>query len=133
MSDPTIPVGLLDTTMAIITGVVFTLIGIIYQRMRTHIEELETKVDEQQQFIEDELQNQHNQITELQGDMKMAYRWMFGREEDPTNGGIASKIDDGFSKAETRIDGLEEQMQMLIDALVDDEHIDIDRNDVNDD
>lgn len=41
-----IPIGLLDTLTALIAGVIFTLIGIIYRRLKRRIENLESTVGE---------------------------------------------------------------------------------------
>jgi HAMP domain-containing protein len=41
-----IPIGLLDTLTALIAGVIFTLIGIIYRRLKRQIENLENTVDQ---------------------------------------------------------------------------------------
>ena len=92
MSDLAIPIGLLDTILAISAGVVFTLIGIIYRKLKRRIEELEEQIDE------------------LESNDEALMSWAFGAEVDPSNGGIATEIDEGFRQLNERIESLEKSM-----------------------
>lgn len=103
-----IPTGLLDTTIAIVTGAIFTLIGIIYHKLRNRLKDLEENVRK----IEEK-------IIEIRRDMDVSHSWMFGRDEDPTNNGISAQIKD-----------LDDDVDEIVDALHDEESIDIDRNDI---
>lgn len=121
MSDPIIPIGLLDTIIAIVSGIIITLIGIIYRKLNRRIDELEAEVDAQRE-----------EIAELQQDVEIAYSWMFGREADPTNGGVAKKIEDGFDDAEMKLETLEDRFKELTDQLIEDNNVDIDRRSLDD-
>lgn len=93
MSELTVPIGLLDTVLAIVAGLIFTLVGIIYRKLKRRIDELESKIDE------------------LQSNDDALMSWAFGAEVDPSNGGIATEIDNGFQKLNEKIDSLQESME----------------------
>lgn len=122
MAGTTIPTGLLDTFIATVIGIIFTLIGVIYRKLRTRIKELE-----------EELERQRKAQDEIQRDIEVAYTWMFGREEDPTNGGIAQTIEDGFEQTDKEVTEIREKLTSLIDQLVDRDEVDVDRDTLRDD
>jgi flagellar biosynthesis/type III secretory pathway M-ring protein FliF/YscJ len=92
MSELSVPIGLLDTVLAIVAGVIFTLVGIIYRKLKRRIDELETHVEE------------------LESNDEALMSWAFGAEVDPSNGGIATEIDGGFRQLNEKIEELQESM-----------------------
>lgn len=92
MSELSVPIGLLDTVLAIVAGLIFTLVGIIYRKLKRRIDELETHVEE------------------LEDNDEALMSWAFGAEVDPSNGGIATEIDDGFRQLNEKIEELQESM-----------------------
>ncbi|AUX08907.1 hypothetical protein AArcSl_1276 [Halalkaliarchaeum desulfuricum] len=110
MSEASIPIGLLDTILALVAGILFTLVGIIYRRLRRRISNLEENVGELE-----------SQSLQMKRDMDVAHTWMFGREEDPTNSGIAAEIEE-----------INVRLEQLVDALHDEEDLDFERDDVED-
>jgi hypothetical protein len=122
MSETTIPLGLLDTAIGIIATVIFTLVGLIYRKLKSRIDDLEA-----------ELERQRDAHEEMRRDIEVAYTWMFGREEDPTNGGIAKTIERGFDQTEDEMDEIKGKLKSLINELVTEKELDIDRNDIRED
>ncbi|NGM69200.1 DUF342 domain-containing protein [Natronolimnobius sp. AArcel1] len=110
MSEASIPIGFLDTILALVAGVLFSLVGIIYRRLRKRLDELEENVAELE-----------SQCLQIKKDMDVAHSWMFGREEDPTNSGIAAEIEE-----------INERLEQLVDALHDEEDLDFERDDIDD-
>jgi chaperonin cofactor prefoldin len=92
MSELSVPIGLLDTVLAIVAGLIFTLVGIIHRKLKRRIDELETHVEE------------------LESNDEALMSWAFGAEVDPSNGGIATEIDDGFRQLNEKIEELQESM-----------------------
>jgi len=125
MSGLTIPIGLLDTTIAIITGLIFTLIGIIYRKLRSRIDTLEKRV------------------SKLEDNNEALMSWAFGSELDTVDGGVAHEIDEGFKKLTERLDSIEssmeeqhqqtnEQLDKLVYELDSEEAVGIEREDIYD-
>jgi chaperonin cofactor prefoldin len=126
MSGLTIPIGLLDTTIAIITGLIFTLIGIIYRKLRSRIDTLEKRV------------------SELEDNNEALMSWAFGSELDTVDGGVAHEIDEGFKQLTERLESIEssmeeqhkkteEQLNKLVYELDSEEAVGIEREDIYDD
>ena len=105
-----IPIGLLDTLIAIVAGALFTLVGIIYKKLKDRIRDLEETIAELE-----------TALLETKRDIDTAHVWMFGREKDVTNQGISAKIRDIQCRLET-----------VIDELHDEDEIDFDRKDIED-
>lgn len=103
-----IPIGLLDTAIAITAGALFTLVGIIYKRLKDRIRELESNLTELE-----------TAILEAKSDLDTAHTWMFGKEVDPTNAGISKEIQ-----------RIQKRLQKIIDTLHDDDGTEFDREDV---
>lgn len=122
MSDASIPIGLLDTTIAIIAGVVISLVAIIYRRVRSRVDDLEEQMGELE-----------SRMIKIKRDIDTIFVWMFGQEEDPTNGGIAMEIEEGFDRVDDRFDNLDERFDTLIDELHDEDALEFQRNDIQDD
>lgn len=114
-----IPIGLLDTILALTAGALFTLVGIIYRRLRKRIAELEATLEEVE-----------SQLIDVKGDLNTTFTWMFGQEADPTSGGIAQEIETRFEQAERRRQLLEDRVDSIIDELHDAEDLDFGRDDV---
>lgn len=114
-----IPIGLLDTMIALTAGALFTLVGIIYRRLRKRIADLE-----------ETLEQVESQLIDVKGDINTAFTWMFGQEADPTNGGIAEEIETRFEEAERRRQLLEDRVDSIIDELHDADDLDLERDDV---
>lgn len=104
-----IPTGLLETGIAVIAGAIFTLIGIIYHKLRQRITQLE-----------ESLGTVEERIIELRQEVDISHTWMFGREEDPTNNGISTQIED-----------LDDDVDDIVDQLHDEESLDLHRNDID--
>ena len=126
MSGLTIPIGLLDTTIAIITGLIFTLIGIIYRKLRSRIDTLEKRV------------------SELEDNNEALMSWAFGSELDTVDGGVAHEIDEGFKQLTERLESIEssmeeqhkqteEQLNKLVYELDSEDAVGIERGDIYDD
>lgn len=119
--------------VAIVTvgvGILTTLIGLEYRNLKRRIADLES-TDEQDA---DERQSISQKVDTL-------WRWAFGREDDGTDGGLAAEIQDGFDRIEEDLEHLEKkqetyhesemtQFERLVNALHDDEDIDVTREDV---
>ena len=105
-----IPIGLLDTLIALVAGALFTLVGIIYRRLRKRISQLEEPVAELE-----------SAILETKKDIDTAHTWMFGLEDDATHVGIAAEIE-----------AIQERLENTIDAMHDEDEIDFERDDVED-
>lgn len=101
-----IPTGLLETTITLIAGVLFTPVGIIYRRLKKRIIELEETVAQVE-----------SQLLKLKRDMDVAQSWMFGIDEDETKHGIASQISP-----------INQRLTQLIDALHDEDDLEFERN-----
>jgi len=105
-----IPIAILSTVITLIAGALFTLVGIIYRRLRSRIAELE-----------DTLEAVESQLLTLARDIDTAQSWMFGREEDSTNEGVAAEIKE-----------INDRLQQVIDLLHDEESLAFDRDDIDD-
>jgi hypothetical protein len=101
-----LPTGLLETTITLIAGVLFTPVGIIYRRLKKRIIELEETVAQVE-----------SQLLKLKRDMDVAQSWMFGIDEDETKHGIASQISP-----------INQRLTQLIDALHDEDDLEFERN-----
>lgn len=104
-----IPTGLLETAITLIAGVLFTLVGIIYRRLKKRIAELEENIAQLE-----------SQLLKIKRDMDVAQSWMFGLNDDETSEGIASMIE-----------SMNVRLTTLIDALHDEDDLDFERDDVN--
>ena len=102
-----IPLGLLETAIAITAGALFTLVGIIYKRLKQRINQLEENLAELE-----------TAILEAKRDLDTAHTWMFGKEVDPNNAGISKEIQ-----------RIKKRLQKTIDNLHDDDGTDFDRED----
>ena len=102
-----IPAGLLETAIALVAGVLFTLVGIIYRRLKKRIKELEENIAQLE-----------SQLLKLKRDMDVAQSWMFGLDEDETSNGIASQIS-----------SINRRLTQLIDALHDEDDLEFERDD----
>lgn len=116
-----LPMGLIETAVAIISGVLLTLVGIIYRRLRARIAELEQTLEEVE-----------TQLISVKQDINTSFTWMFGEEEDPTSGGVAQEMDTKFKEAERRRQLLEDRVDSIIDELHDADDLDFRRDDVKD-
>jgi predicted PurR-regulated permease PerM len=104
-----IPIAILSTSITLLAGVLFTLVGILYRRLRSRIANLE-----------DTLEDVESQLLTLTRDIDTVQTWMFGREEDVTNAGVAAEITENKN-----------QLQQVIDALHDEESLEFDRDDID--
>jgi predicted PurR-regulated permease PerM len=104
-----IPIAILSTSITLLAGVLFTLVGILYRRLRSRIAELE-----------DTLEDVESQLLTLTRDIDTAQTWMFGREEDETNAGVAAEITE-----------INNRLQQVIDVLHDEESLEFDRDDID--
>jgi DNA anti-recombination protein RmuC len=114
-----VPIGLLETIITLVAGVLFTLVGIIYRRLRKRIAELEAT-----------LEGVESQLVEIKNDLNTAFTWMFGQDADPTSSGIAEEIETRFEEAERRRQLLEDRVDAIIDEPHDAEDLDFERDDV---
>ncbi|MDB2225626.1 hypothetical protein PM023_13195 [Halorubrum ezzemoulense] len=105
-----IPAGLLETAITLIAGALFTLVGIIYRRLKKRIAELEENIAQLE-----------SQLLTLKRDMDTAQSWMFGLDDDETNHGIASQIS-----------SINQRLTQLIDALHDEDDLEFERDDADD-
>jgi len=105
-----IPIGLLDTTIAIVAGALFTLVGIIYKKLNDRIGALEETIAELE-----------SAVLKSKRDINTSHNWMFGREQDVTNQGISAKIRD-----------IQYRLENVIDELHDEDEIEFDRKDIED-
>lgn len=109
MSEPIIPIGVFTDLVAIVAGVLFTLVGVIYNKIRKRLDDIEENVGELE-----------SEVIKLKRDIDTAQMWLFGDDETKT---------DGFVKD---IKELNEKLGKLIDALHDEQSLDFDRDDIED-
>lgn len=85
--------------------------------------------------------NTDDNVTSLSEKIDTLWRWAFGLPEDSTDEGVAGDISEGFENVSDDIERLEKQQQTfheqemkqfyrLVNALHDEENIDIERDDV---
>lgn len=124
MSELSIPIGLLDTIIAIVVGAIITLIGVIYNHIRTQIQSLESDVD-----------SIHQETQTLS-------HWAFGADEDDSSGGMSKTFDEQFAEVNERIMSLQQsvesrqsitrhRLEKLVDKLHDEEALAFDREDLD--
>lgn len=106
-----IPNGFIEMAIALTAGGVFTLIGIIYRKLKRRITELEETVGELE-----------SAIIGAKQELDTAQTWMFGQERDPTNVGISKEIQT-----------IQSRLENTIDKLHDEDDLDFDRDDVESD
>ena len=104
MTDTIIPI--LETLIPVVAGVLFTLVGIIYKRLIGRIEDIEENVGDLEQ-----------NLLEVNRDMDIAHTWMFGRDDDPANSGIAADIKE-----------INDNLDQLVDELHDEEDLEFERD-----
>lgn len=109
MSEPIIPIDVFTDLVAIVAGVLFTLVGVIYNKIRKRLDDIEENVGELE-----------SEVIKLKRDIDTAQMWLFGDDETKT---------DGFVKD---IKELNEKLGKLIDALHDEQSLDFDRDDIED-
>jgi len=109
MSEPIIPIDVFTDLVAIVAGVLFTLVGVIYNKIRKRLDDIEENVGELE-----------SEVIKLKRDIDTAQMWLFGDDETKT---------DGFVKD---IKELNEKLGKLIDALHDEQPLDFDRDDIED-
>lgn len=105
----TIPVGLLDSLIALVAGALFTLVGIMCHRLRKRIAELE-----------ETLEQVESQLIDVKGEINTTFTWKFGQEADPTNSGIAQEIETRSEEAERCRQVIEHRVDRIMDIERDD-------------
>ena len=103
-------ISILNTLIAIVAGILLSLVGIIYRKLLNRIENLENSVADIEKVI-----------LEIKRDMDTTHGWMFGREEDDTNEGVSKKINN-----------IHDRLNTLVDVLHDENELDMNRDDVDD-
>jgi len=101
-------ISIITALFSVLIGVIVTLAGIVYHRLRTRVRELESLVNK----LEEAIMSNKN-------DVDISHDFMFGREEDDANVGISKKILN-----------IRKRLEKLIDALHDEESLDFDRKDI---
>jgi len=88
-----------------------------------------------------EEQELDNDIDKLESRVSTLWKYVFGREDDQTDGGVAQEIEDGFNKIEGDIEELNRkqetyhrqemaQLRRLVNSLHDEEELEFEREDV---
>ncbi len=122
---PEIAASIIGITLTVIC----TLIGIIYRLLQKRVDE-----------AEEDLEDVDGRIASLEEKVDTLFSWAFGNEEDHTDRGVSQDIEDGFSEINERLDKIEEkhdnqheeligQVRAIIDALHDEEALDVERDD----
>lgn len=114
-------------------GLAASIIGGLFWYLMGRIDDTEDEVDE----VSDD-------ITGVKARVDTLWRWAFGVEDDSTDKGIAHTIDEGFDAVSEDVNRLERKMDTyredekkefrnLVNALHDDDSVDIERDDVFED
>ncbi|MCU4754232.1 hypothetical protein OB919_19990 [Halobacteria archaeon AArc-curdl1] len=131
MSEISMPVGLLDTLIPLVVGIIVTLIGILYRRLIGRVDDIEDDVDE--------LSEEHTRIHQK---VDTVFSWAFGNDEDATDRGLSGDIDHNFSELTAQLEDLEDRLDErhseirdrvrdLINVLHDEESLEFEREDMN--
>ncbi|MCU4744490.1 hypothetical protein [Natronoglomus mannanivorans] len=116
--------------IALVVGLVATLIGIVYRRLRNRVNDLEDRVDD----IDEENSGIHQKLDTV-------FSWAFGNEEDSTDRGFSGDMDEQFGSVvtqlenmQTRIDEKHDEIHDRIDDLIlalhDEDSLEFERDDV---
>lgn len=92
----------------------------------------------------DEIDNIEGTVEKNQRRVQTLWTYLFGREDDETDGGLSVEIQDGFDRIEEDIEDVRrrqqtyhememDQMRRLVNALHDEDELDFEREDVFDD
>lgn len=72
-------------------------------------------------------------MIQIKRDIDTVFTWMFGQEENPTNGGIAMEIEERFDRVDERFDELDARLDQLVNELHDEDALDFQRDNIQDD
>jgi|GEM_PF-2760048 len=137
MSEVSLPVGLVDTTIALTFGVITALIGIIYRSLKRRINEVESQLS----ALEKEQEELDKEHIEIHQKLDTVFAWAFGNEEDSTDRGLSGDIDEQFDELTAELREIQDQLderhgeirdkiEQLINALHDEESLEFERDDI---
>jgi len=130
MADVSLPVGLLDTIIALVFTVVATLIGLVFRGMRGRVTDAEKR-----------LEVAEVQLSDLEQQVSTLFGWAFGTDENEQDEGFAGDVqgklsdlnralEESDADEDERYQGLERRFSELVVRLEAEDALDFDSDDL---
>lgn len=122
--------SIIAAVITIVFGVITTLIGLAYRNLVKRV-----------RAIESDTNSATKKTNGLADKVDTVWRYLFGRQDDNTDGGMAQEIEEGFNGIEDVLNEVEKkqetyhememnQLRRLVNKLHDEEELEFERDDV---